>query len=93
MAAECEGKPKRKRGEFDEKGMELDSVAKKPFQVTYEFIQNAIYMNISQHNGCNYPTLCYTSYLYLDFSNNVSQIVCDLRFKILNNREYSMLQT
>jgi hypothetical protein len=38
LAAECEGKPKRKRGEFDEKGMELDSGPKKPFQVTYESI-------------------------------------------------------
>ncbi|KAG0597626.1 hypothetical protein M758_12G009600 [Ceratodon purpureus] len=31
MAADCEGKPKRKRGEFDEKGGE-DEVPKKPYQ-------------------------------------------------------------
>lgn len=33
LAAECEGKAKRKRGEFDEKGGEDDGVPKKPFQV------------------------------------------------------------
>lgn len=34
LAAECDGKPKRKRGENDEKGGEGDVVARKPFQVS-----------------------------------------------------------
>jgi 5'-3' exoribonuclease 2 len=32
LAAECEGKAKRKRGEFDEKGGEEDPIPKKPYQ-------------------------------------------------------------
>lgn len=36
LAADCEGKAKRKAGEFDEKG-DAEVVAKKPFQVTFEF--------------------------------------------------------
>lgn len=35
LAANCEGKAKRKAGEFDEKG-DAEVVAKKPFQVTFE---------------------------------------------------------
>jgi hypothetical protein len=34
LAAECEGKPKRKRGEHDEKGGELDTGPRKPYQVS-----------------------------------------------------------
>lgn len=32
LAADCEGKPKKKAGEFDEKGDDV-AVAKKPYQV------------------------------------------------------------
>lgn len=35
LAANCEGKAKRKAGEFDEKG-DVEVVAKKPFQVTFQ---------------------------------------------------------
>lgn len=35
LAAECEGKPKRKRGEHDEKGGELDTGPRKPFQLLH----------------------------------------------------------
>eukprot|EP01018_Ginkgo_biloba_P039977 Gb_09607 [translate_table: standard] len=32
LAADCEGKPKRKQGEFDEKGGESELIPKKPYQ-------------------------------------------------------------
>lgn len=35
LAADCEGKAKRKAGEFDEKG-DADVVAKKPYQVRFD---------------------------------------------------------
>lgn len=41
LAADCEGKPKRKAGEFDEKG-DADVVAKKPYQVRFTFPFNEV---------------------------------------------------
>ena len=35
LAADCEGKAKRKAGEFDEKG-DVKAVARKPYQVTFQ---------------------------------------------------------
>lgn len=34
LAAACEGKPKRKHGDFDEKGGEQNIIPKKPYQVS-----------------------------------------------------------
>ena len=41
LAANCEGKAKRKAGEFDEKG-DADPVAKKPYQVFFNFSFNEV---------------------------------------------------
>jgi 5'-3' exoribonuclease 2 len=38
LAAECEGKPKRKKGEFDEKGDEGVEMPKTPYQVSNQIL-------------------------------------------------------
>ncbi len=38
LAAECEGKPKRKKGEFDEKGDEGVEMPKTPYQVSNQLL-------------------------------------------------------
>lgn len=43
LAADCEGKAKRKAGEFDEKG-NAEIVAKKPFQVYLRLSLRNIYV-------------------------------------------------